>query len=172
MKVGPEGGLATVVSNEAEGQRFQFANDLDIASDGCIYFTDTSPRWKRRWVLNLLLSRRALSSLVPFFPFVFFLCTVIELGLSVRSNASRKSFLSSERRTCGMAEANKRVFRHQDVFFVRYPFHVFLLFGSSPFRCEALLTTGSYAGLRMHHFSNHSLLRVQATSSYLCQIRI
>eukprot|EP00243_Klebsormidium_subtile_P004728 TRINITY_DN18884_c0_g1_i1.p1 TRINITY_DN18884_c0_g1~~TRINITY_DN18884_c0_g1_i1.p1 ORF type:complete len:422 (+),score=95.29 TRINITY_DN18884_c0_g1_i1:63-1268(+) len=48
MKVGPEGGLATVVSNEAEGQRFQFANDLDIASDGSIYFTDTSPRWKRR----------------------------------------------------------------------------------------------------------------------------
>jgi sugar lactone lactonase YvrE len=48
MKVGPEGGLATPVSNEAEGQPFMFANDLDIASDGCIYFTDTSPRWRRR----------------------------------------------------------------------------------------------------------------------------
>ncbi|KAG6589648.1 Protein STRICTOSIDINE SYNTHASE-LIKE 3, partial [Cucurbita argyrosperma subsp. sororia] len=31
MKVGPEGGLATSLSTEAEGLPFKFTNDLDLA---------------------------------------------------------------------------------------------------------------------------------------------
>ncbi|XP_022921565.1 protein STRICTOSIDINE SYNTHASE-LIKE 3-like [Cucurbita moschata] len=42
MKVGPEGGLATSVSTEAEGVPFKFTNDLDVDDEGNVYFTDTS----------------------------------------------------------------------------------------------------------------------------------
>ncbi|KAI4382204.1 hypothetical protein MLD38_008199 [Melastoma candidum] len=38
MKVGPEGGLATSITTEAEGVPFRFTNDLDIDDDGNIYF--------------------------------------------------------------------------------------------------------------------------------------
>ncbi|KAL2631933.1 hypothetical protein R1flu_016619 [Riccia fluitans] len=47
LKVGPEGGVAEVLSNEAEGQKFRFTNDLDIDDDGTIYFTDSSNRYPR-----------------------------------------------------------------------------------------------------------------------------
>ncbi|KAL2631934.1 hypothetical protein R1flu_016620 [Riccia fluitans] len=47
LKVGPEGGLAEVLTNEAEGQKFKFTNDLDIDDDGTIYFTDSSSRYPR-----------------------------------------------------------------------------------------------------------------------------
>ncbi|KAL3689880.1 hypothetical protein R1sor_016189 [Riccia sorocarpa] len=47
LKVGPEGGLAEVVTNEAEGEKFKFTNDLDIDDDGTIYFTDSSTKYPR-----------------------------------------------------------------------------------------------------------------------------
>ncbi|MCI75281.1 strictosidine synthase 1-like, partial [Trifolium medium] len=46
--VGPEGGLATQVVTEAEGQPFYFTNDIDISEDeDVIYFTDSSTVYHR-----------------------------------------------------------------------------------------------------------------------------
>ncbi|KAI0498896.1 hypothetical protein KFK09_019794 [Dendrobium nobile] len=48
LKVGPEGGVATPLTTEAEGVPFKFTNDLDIDEDGSIYFTDSSFNFQRR----------------------------------------------------------------------------------------------------------------------------
>lgn len=48
MKVGPEGGLATSLSTEAEGVPFKFTNDLDLDDEGNVYFTDSSTKYQRR----------------------------------------------------------------------------------------------------------------------------
>lgn len=56
MKVGPEGGLATSLTTEAEGVPLGFTNDLDIDADGNIYFTDSSTNYKRRNFLQLVFS--------------------------------------------------------------------------------------------------------------------
>lgn len=49
MKVGPEGGLATSLTTEAEGVPLGFANDLDLDDEGNVYFTDSSTKYKRRY---------------------------------------------------------------------------------------------------------------------------
>ncbi|EYU22989.1 hypothetical protein MIMGU_mgv1a0124101mg, partial [Erythranthe guttata] len=56
MKVGPEGGLATSLSTEAEGVPLGFTNDLDIDVDGNVYFTDSSIKYQRRNFLQLVFS--------------------------------------------------------------------------------------------------------------------
>ncbi|KAK2631313.1 hypothetical protein EUGRSUZ_L03099 [Eucalyptus grandis] len=57
MAVGPDGGLATPVANEAEGGPFRFTNDLDIdKSEDLIYFTDSSTAFHRRQFMNAFLS--------------------------------------------------------------------------------------------------------------------
>lgn len=48
LKVGPEGGLATSLTTEAEGEPLRFTNDLDIDEEGNIYFTDSSTKYQRR----------------------------------------------------------------------------------------------------------------------------
>ncbi|KAJ7298234.1 hypothetical protein O6H91_Y008600 [Diphasiastrum complanatum] len=48
LMVGPEGGLAKLLTNEAEHISFRFTNDLDIDSGGIIYFTDSSTKFERR----------------------------------------------------------------------------------------------------------------------------
>ena len=54
MKVGPEGGVATSLTTEAEGVPLTFTNDLDIDDDGNVYFTDSSSQYQRRSVDNFL----------------------------------------------------------------------------------------------------------------------
>ncbi|KAJ1404179.1 Strictosidine synthase, conserved region [Sesbania bispinosa] len=55
--VGPTGGLATQVATEAEGQLFNFTNDMDISEDeDVIYFTDSSTIFQRRQFMLVLLS--------------------------------------------------------------------------------------------------------------------
>lgn len=49
MKVGPEGGLATSLTTEAEGMPLRFTNDLDIDDEGNVYFTDSSSVYQRRY---------------------------------------------------------------------------------------------------------------------------
>lgn len=44
LKISPEGGVQTMAT-ELNGQRFQFANDLDISLDGQVYFTDASDKY-------------------------------------------------------------------------------------------------------------------------------
>lgn len=47
LVVGPDGGQAKPLVREAEGSTFAFTNDLDISSDGLIYFTVTSDLYPR-----------------------------------------------------------------------------------------------------------------------------
>ncbi|KAH9627416.1 hypothetical protein KSS87_012066 [Heliosperma pusillum] len=56
MKVGPEGGLATSLTTEAEGVPLTFTNDLDVDEDGIVYFTDSSTNYQRRNFLQLVFS--------------------------------------------------------------------------------------------------------------------
>ena len=51
LKVGPEGGLATPLTTEAEGVRFNFTNDPDLDDEGNIYFTDSRIHYQRRSVM-------------------------------------------------------------------------------------------------------------------------
>lgn len=56
LSVGPGGGLAKPLVSEAEGLPIRFANDLDLASDGTVYFTDSSSKYQRRNFFLLVLS--------------------------------------------------------------------------------------------------------------------
>lgn len=56
LVVGPNGGEATVVVGEAEGVPLGFTNDVEISSDGMIYFTDSSINYSRRQFLLAALS--------------------------------------------------------------------------------------------------------------------
>lgn len=56
MKVGPEGGLATSLSTEAEGVPFKFINDLDLDDEGNVYFTDSSTKYERRNFIQVVFS--------------------------------------------------------------------------------------------------------------------
>ncbi|GLJ31772.1 hypothetical protein SUGI_0639110 [Cryptomeria japonica] len=56
LYVGPEGGLATPLTSEAEGVPLRFANDLDIDDDDNIYFTDSSHKYQRRHFLQIIFS--------------------------------------------------------------------------------------------------------------------
>uniref|UniRef100_K7M2Y1 Strictosidine synthase conserved region domain-containing protein n=1 Tax=Glycine max TaxID=3847 RepID=K7M2Y1_SOYBN len=47
MKVGPQGGLATSLATEAEGVPLRFTNDVDIDTEGNLYFTDSSTNFQR-----------------------------------------------------------------------------------------------------------------------------
>ena len=53
MRVGPEGGQATMLVNEVDGVPLRFTNDLDVASDGSVYFTDSSSKYQRRFRAQL-----------------------------------------------------------------------------------------------------------------------
>lgn len=64
LKVGPEGGLATTLTTEAEGVPLGFTNDLDIDDEGNVYFTDSSTSYQRRCdhlTLSILLHQCILS---------------------------------------------------------------------------------------------------------------
>ncbi|THG08257.1 hypothetical protein TEA_011007 [Camellia sinensis var. sinensis] len=55
--VGPNGGLATQLVAEVEGQRLRFTNDMDIDEhQDVIYFTDTSTSFHRRQFMSSILS--------------------------------------------------------------------------------------------------------------------
>ena len=45
VRVSLSDGEITVLSTEADGVPFKFANNLAIAQDGSIYFTDSSDKW-------------------------------------------------------------------------------------------------------------------------------
>lgn len=48
LVVGPQGGLATpLAAHDVDGGPILFANDLDVHSNGSIFFTDTSRRYDR-----------------------------------------------------------------------------------------------------------------------------
>lgn len=51
LSIGPQGQITTLTT-EANGKSFQFTNALDIASDGKIYFTDSSHFHQPDWMLD------------------------------------------------------------------------------------------------------------------------
>jgi len=68
LKVGPEGGLATSLTTEAEGVPLKFTNDLDIDEDGTIYFTDSSTHYQRRNFMQLVFSAEPSGRLLKYDP--------------------------------------------------------------------------------------------------------
>ncbi|KAL5745448.1 hypothetical protein ACOSP7_026594 [Xanthoceras sorbifolium] len=57
LVVGPEGGLATQLVTEAEGQPFRFTNDMDIDDhEDVIYFSESSSMFQRRQFMASILS--------------------------------------------------------------------------------------------------------------------
>ncbi|KAM7271791.1 hypothetical protein ACFE04_031005 [Oxalis oulophora] len=56
LKVGPEGGVATLIANEAEGIPFKFTNGLDFDLEtGILYFTHSSSKYDRRnYIMTVL----------------------------------------------------------------------------------------------------------------------
>ena len=51
MKVGPEGGLAELVVDQAEGRKVMFANQMDIdEEEDVLYFNDSSDKYHFRYV--------------------------------------------------------------------------------------------------------------------------
>ncbi|GAU41669.1 hypothetical protein TSUD_272530 [Trifolium subterraneum] len=56
MKVGPEGGLATSLATEVEGVPLRFPNDVDVDSEGNVYFTESSAIYQRRNFIQLVFS--------------------------------------------------------------------------------------------------------------------
>lgn len=68
MKVGPDGGLATPLTTEAEGLSFNFTNDLDIDDRGNVYFTDSSTNYQRRNFLQLVFTSEPSGRLLKYDP--------------------------------------------------------------------------------------------------------
>ncbi|KAJ8749987.1 hypothetical protein K2173_013902 [Erythroxylum novogranatense] len=68
MKVGPEGGLATSLTTEAEGTPLGFTNDLDIDDEGNVYFTDSSTKYQRRNFMQLVFSSEDSGRLLKYNP--------------------------------------------------------------------------------------------------------
>ncbi|KAJ1297841.1 hypothetical protein BS78_01G408500 [Paspalum vaginatum] len=68
MVVGQSGGVATSLAREAGGDPVLFANDLDVHSNGSVFFTDTSMRYGRKDHLNILLEGEGTGRLLRYDP--------------------------------------------------------------------------------------------------------
>ncbi|KAF3323503.1 strictosidine synthase 3-like protein [Carex littledalei] len=68
LKVGPEGGLATPLTIEAEGVPLNFTNDLDVDEEGNIYFTDSSTKYQRRNFMQLVFTADPSGRLLKYDP--------------------------------------------------------------------------------------------------------
>ncbi|KAH7428615.1 hypothetical protein KP509_09G008600 [Ceratopteris richardii] len=70
LVVGPEGGVATVLTQQAgvPPQPIKFANDLDIHSNGSIFFTDSSTRHNRLDHQRILLETENTGKLLRYDP--------------------------------------------------------------------------------------------------------
>ena len=68
-KVGLDGGKAQLLVDSVDGQKLLFTNDVDIDADnelGTLYFTDTSPRHRRRDFVVAFLEGRAEGRLMKY----------------------------------------------------------------------------------------------------------
>nr|AVA07324.1 strictosidine synthase 2 [Dendrobium officinale] len=68
LKVGPQGGLATSLTTETEGDPFKFTNDLDIDEEGNIYFTVSSNTYYRRNFLQSIFTGDPTGRLLKYNP--------------------------------------------------------------------------------------------------------
>ena len=67
LSIGPQGGIA-VLATEAEGVPFRFTDNLDVASDGSVYFTDASAAFGQGEYLYDLLEARPHGRLLRYDP--------------------------------------------------------------------------------------------------------
>lgn len=67
LSIAPDGAL-TVLANQADGEPFRCANDLDIAADGTIYFTDSSNKYPLTELRADLLEHRPNGRLLAYDP--------------------------------------------------------------------------------------------------------
>jgi sugar lactone lactonase YvrE len=67
LSVSPAGEIA-VLTTEQGGVRLAFTDDVDIASDGAIYFSDASHRWDRHHVREDMLESRPYGRLLAYDP--------------------------------------------------------------------------------------------------------
>ncbi|XP_057455871.1 protein STRICTOSIDINE SYNTHASE-LIKE 3-like [Lotus japonicus] len=68
LKVGPEGGLATSLVTEVEGVPLRFTNDVDVDTEGNVYFTESSAIYQRRNFVQLVLSGDDTGKVVKYDP--------------------------------------------------------------------------------------------------------
>ncbi|KAG0467752.1 hypothetical protein HPP92_017080 [Vanilla planifolia] len=68
LKVGPQGGLASPLTTEAEGIPFKFTNDLDIDEEGIIYFSVSSSTYYRRNFLQSIFTGDPTGMLLKYNP--------------------------------------------------------------------------------------------------------
>jgi sugar lactone lactonase YvrE len=68
LQVDPRDGKVTVLVDGAEGERFAFTNDLEIAHDGIIYFTDASSVWGKDKYTEDLLDQRPTGRVMRYDP--------------------------------------------------------------------------------------------------------
>ncbi|XP_038978708.1 protein STRICTOSIDINE SYNTHASE-LIKE 13-like [Phoenix dactylifera] len=66
--VGSNGGVATPLATHVHGRPILFANDLDVHSNGSIFFTDTSMRYTRKDHFLILLEGEATGKLLRYDP--------------------------------------------------------------------------------------------------------
>ncbi|KAI5061829.1 hypothetical protein GOP47_0022368 [Adiantum capillus-veneris] len=66
--VGVEGGLAKTLVTEAEGVPLAFTNDVEIADDGLVYFTDSSSKYHRREFVLMFMGGDESGRLLTFNP--------------------------------------------------------------------------------------------------------
>ena len=67
LSIAPDGSI-TILSNQADGVPFQCANDLDIAADGTVYFTDASYKFPLTALKADLLEHRPNGRLLAYDP--------------------------------------------------------------------------------------------------------
>uniref|UniRef100_A0A7N0TI13 Strictosidine synthase conserved region domain-containing protein n=1 Tax=Kalanchoe fedtschenkoi TaxID=63787 RepID=A0A7N0TI13_KALFE len=68
LRVGPDGGLATSLTAEAEGVPLKFTNDLDVDDQGNVYFTDSSTNYQRRNFIQLVFSAESTGRVLKYDP--------------------------------------------------------------------------------------------------------
>lgn len=67
LSINPEGEITTLLT-EVEGQPLVFTDDVDIASDGSIYFTDASTKFNQHHYMLDLIEARAHGRLIVYKP--------------------------------------------------------------------------------------------------------
>jgi sugar lactone lactonase YvrE len=67
LSIAPDRSI-TILSNQADGEPFQCTNDLDIAADGTIYFTDASRKYPLKELKADLLEHRPNGRLLAYDP--------------------------------------------------------------------------------------------------------
>lgn len=63
-KISSDGSKIEKLVDSVDGRRITFINDLDVASDGLVYFSETSDRWGRNKVISEVLATRTVGTLV------------------------------------------------------------------------------------------------------------